>query len=79
VLGGLATVVAAVLTYFVGSTIVPYMPVFLSLTAGFFIYIAASDLIPEIHRKSGKGTRMTDTALLFIGIAVVGAAVALLH
>ena len=49
-LGGLATVVAAILTYLVGAKIVPFMPVFLSITAGFFIYIAASDLIPEIHR-----------------------------
>lgn len=79
-IGGLSTPVAALLTYFVGAKIVPYMPVFLALTAGFFIYIAASDLIPEIHRKKAKNASGTlDTVLLLVGIAVVGLAVSLLH
>jgi len=78
-LGGLATVVAAVLTYFIGSRIVPYMPIFLALTAGFFVYIAASDLIPEIHRKRGTRAGIVDTVLLIVGIAIVGIAVGLLH
>lgn len=78
--GGMATVVAAVLTYFVGARIAVVLPSFIALTAGFFIYIAASDLIPEIHRNRGKRTAgIVDTALLFVGIAVVWAAVSLLH
>ena len=80
VLGGLATVVAAVITYFVGARVITRMPIFLSLTAGFFIYIAASDLIPEIHRKRGRvASGFIDTGLLLAGIAVVWVAVRLLH
>lgn len=79
-IGGIATPVAALLTYFVGTKILPLMPVFLSLTAGFFIYIAASDLIPEIHRKKAKNVSGTlDTALLFVGIGVVWFAVSWFH
>lgn len=79
-LSGLATVVAALMTYFIGVRIIPVLPVFLALTAGFFIYIAASDLIPEIHRKKAKdATGTLDTALLFVGIAVVWTAVTFLH
>jgi len=80
VLSGMATVVAAVMTYFIGPKIVPTMPVFLALTAGFFVYIAASDLIPEIHRKGAKNASgMLDTALLLVGVAVVWIGIGLLH
>jgi zinc and cadmium transporter len=79
-LGGLATVVAALMTYFVGARIVEILPVFLGLTAGFFIYIAASDLIPEIHRKRVKdASGAMDTLLLFVGIGVVWLTVTQLH
>jgi zinc and cadmium transporter len=52
VLSALATTITAVLVFSFGneeSAIVPYL---LAITAGFFIYIAASDIIPEIHENS---------------------------
>lgn len=54
VLSALATTLAAVFIYSVGDSESEFVPYLLALTAGFFIYIAASDIIPEIHDKSTK-------------------------
>lgn len=48
-----------------------YIPYALALTSGFFIYIAASDLIPEIHYEKRKGFALIETALLIIGVIIV--------
>jgi zinc and cadmium transporter len=52
VISALATTITAVIVYGFGnseSSLIPYM---LAITAGFFIYIAASDIVPELHEKS---------------------------
>lgn len=54
VLSALITTVAAVVVYAVGGSESSYIPYLLAITAGFFIYIAASDIIPEIHESGGK-------------------------
>ncbi len=80
VFSGVATVVASLLTYAFGTRVIGVLPIFLTITAGFFIYIAASDLIPEIHtheRRSASGR--LDILLLLVGIAVVWATVSFLE
>lgn len=78
-LSALATVVAAVSTYFLAAQIQPQLPVLLAITAGFFIYIAASDLIPEIHHEKRKDFAVTETLLLLLGATVIWSAVTFLH
>lgn len=65
----------ALLTYIVGNAVIEFIPIFLSLTAGFFIYIASSDLIPEIHYEKRKGFALIETILLLVGILVIWVAV----
>ena len=80
VFSGIATVVASLLTYGFGQRVIGVLPVFLTITAGFFIYIAASDLIPEIHtheRRTASGR--LDILLLLVGIAVVWLTVSFLE
>lgn len=69
----------AVLTYVLGDFLKYYIPIFLAVTAGFFIYIATSDLIPEIHYEKRKGFAFIETLLLIIGIIVVYLVVSLLE
>jgi zinc and cadmium transporter len=67
IISALATTLMAVLTYwFVNpdNTVIPYL---LAVTAGFFIYIAASDIIPEIHETLEKGKRDIRPWLLLFG------------
>ena len=43
----------------------------LAIAAGFFIYIAASDLIPDIHEKSRSEGNM-QAVMLLIGVVLIG-------
>ena len=78
-LSSLAAIVGAVLTFFMADFVTGLLPGFLSVTAGFFIYIAASDLIPEIHHENRKGFAVIETALLFLGVIVIWVFVSLLE
>ncbi|MGA7616267.1 MAG: ZIP family metal transporter [Thermoanaerobaculia bacterium] len=78
VVSALATMVGAVATYFIGKAVVGLMPIFISLTAGFFIYIASSDIIPEIHSHRRRGFALVETVALLGGIAAIWTAVAFL-
>ncbi len=71
VLSALATTVTAVVTYAVGDSENNFMPYLLALTAGFFIYIAASDIIPEIHDKLETRKRDIRPWLLIFGAVLV--------
>ena len=50
-LSALTAFAGAILAFFFAATIRENLYIFLSLTAGFFIYISASDLIPSLHEK----------------------------
>lgn len=78
-LSALTALVGAILTYSIGEGVESYLPIFLSVTAGFFIYIASSDLIPEIHHGDKKGTAYLETLMLFLGVIVVWFAITLLE
>ena len=71
VLSSSAAFLGALITFFLGNFLSAYLPVALAVTAGFFIYIAASDLIPEIHYEKKRGAALAKTALLFLGVIVI--------
>lgn len=66
-----AAFLGAILTYILGDTINNILPIMLSLTAGFFIYIALSDLVPEIHGEDRKNVALVETMLLLCGVLVI--------
>lgn len=70
-LSAAAAFAGAILTFFLGERIEMLIPLFLALTAGFFIYIAASDLIPEIHEENRKGFAVIETVLLLLGVVLI--------
>lgn len=53
VLQSLLTIPGVIIGSYVGSAVEGYLPFLLAGAAGIFIYIAASDLIPELHHQSG--------------------------
>ena len=77
-LSSAAAIAGAVLTFFMADFVTGLLPVFLSITAGFFIYIAASDLIPEIHEKNKAGFAFIESFLLILGVLVIWVFVSLL-
>ncbi|MDP3733478.1 MAG: ZIP family metal transporter, partial [Candidatus Daviesbacteria bacterium] len=67
----LAAVAGAVATFAMGERIENLLPVSLAVTAGFFIYIAASNLIPEIHSRENQKIAFWESVMLFAGVLVV--------
>lgn len=78
-LSSFATLAAAVLVYFIGGTVHFDVGRILGLTAGFFIYIAASDLLPAIHRDSKGRFAKYDVALLVLGLVSVSFVIEFVH
>lgn len=74
----LTSIIGAVLAYFVGGKIEGLVPIFLALTAGFFIYIASADLIPEIHHENRRGFAFYESLLLLAGVFVIWLTISLL-
>ena len=78
VMSASAAFLGALITYFLGGFLESYIPMAVALTAGFFIYIATSDLIPEIHYEKNRGAAFAKTALLFLGVVVIWFSLSLL-
>ncbi len=79
VLSACAALAGALLTYLIGPSIAAYLPILLAVTAGFFIYIALSDLVPEIHAWGTKKLAVIESILLILGVVAVGLIVKLLE
>lgn len=67
----LAAMAGAIITYLAKDSIVGLLPAVLGLTAGFFIYIAASNLIPEIHSREDQKVAFWETVMLLAGVLVI--------
>lgn len=66
----LATVVAAMLTFALGERLNLNPSPLLALAAGMFIYIAASDIIPDIHERPRREANL-QAVMLLVGVAVI--------
>lgn len=80
ILSALATTVTAVVTYMLGSEDALALGALFGLSAGFLLYIALSDIIPEIHEHAPK-KRLFDwqPVMLLLGVVVVGMAISFAH
>lgn len=79
ILSALTSMIGAILTFYFGSFIDNLLPIFLAIAGGFFIYIAASDLIPEIHNEEKRVIALTETLMLIGGAAIVWISILLLE
>jgi zinc and cadmium transporter len=75
----LTALIGAILTFLVGENIEGVLPILLALASGFFIYIALSSLIPEIHSEDRKQVAFWETILLLAGVGVIYIAISILH
>ena len=78
IISGLTTVLGAVLTYQVGGDLDLPMGYLYGGIAGFFIYIALSDIVPIIH-SSEKARYGLQTGFLLFGLIFGGTVSALAH
>lgn len=79
-LSAAATIVSALVVYSLGSSIEPVLPIALAITAGVLLYIASSDVIPEVHNIKPKSFFKDSVSFLFVlGLAAVTLAVLIAH
>lgn len=71
VISALATTVTAVAVYAFGNGESELIPYVLAITAGFFIYIAASDIIPELHEQIKSKYDLRPWFLLFGALLII--------
>ncbi|MDD4179873.1 MAG: ZIP family metal transporter [Candidatus Margulisbacteria bacterium] len=67
-LSALMAVAGGVIGYFLASSISGFSAALLPLTAGGFIYIAASDLIPELHKEKNANKANLAFVLFILGL-----------
>ena len=80
IISGISTVIFAVLTYQLGDQLLNVVPIgyLYGGIAGFFIYIALSDIIPTIH-QSEKSRYGLQTGFLIFGLIFGGTVAAVAH
>lgn len=79
ILQSLLTIPGVVLGFYLGNTLEGYLPYMLGATAGTFLYIAASDLIPEIHHRTGHKHFFRVVIPLIASVLLIGYLINLTH
>ncbi len=75
---GVLAVIGALLAFYVGSFFQKIIPVMLSITTANFLYLSATDLLPEIHDKAKKGLALSETIFFILGIALIAVLIQIL-
>ncbi len=70
-LSALTALLGALITFGFATLIENYLFFFLAVAAGHFTYIAASDLIPEIHEDQSKKRGLKSLIFFILGLATV--------
>jgi zinc and cadmium transporter len=74
-LSALTAVVGAILSLVIGPHVQGYTVALVPITAGGFIYIAGSDLIPELQHDIKIGRSLVQFGLIILGIGIMSALV----
>jgi zinc and cadmium transporter len=78
-ISGLSAVLGGVIGYFVLETMESLLPYALAVAAASFIYIALSDLLPEMMRRSSLSKSLPEVGLVLLGVLIAAVATTGLH
>ena len=67
----LTVVLGGIVGYLLFSSLESFLPFLMPFAAGGFVYIAASDLMPEIRKESNLGKSIISFLVFIIGIAIM--------
>lgn len=79
ILQSLVAIPGVIVGFYLGSSLEGFLPYMLSATAGAFLYIAASDLIPELHHRTGHKHFFRVVIPLVASVLLVGFLIELSH
>lgn len=70
-LSSITTIPGAIISFFLLEMFSSLIPYIMAFSAASFLYIALSDLTPELHHKLGFGTNLRQIVLLLAGIGTI--------
>ena len=70
-LTALTAILGAVITLAVGSRLEGFSLILLPITAGAFLYLAGSDLLPQLHQESKPSTSLWQMILMLLGVGIM--------
>jgi len=70
-LSGLTSVLGTIVIFIFSRSLMDYFPYLIGFAAGNLLYIAASDLIPELHEKQNVRISIIQTMLLIAGVVAM--------
>lgn len=70
-ISALTAILGAVLFYFFSGLVANIESYALAFTAGMFIYIAATDLLPELHKEKKLKNSLVQLACILVGAAMI--------
>ena len=70
-ISSLTAVLGAVLVLLVGSILDWFSIILIGITAGGFIYIAGSDLIPELHHETSIKNSLIQFLMILFGVGIM--------
>ena len=73
ILSSSTTIPSAIVSYFILDIFQTFVPIFLALSAASFIYIALSDLTPQLHQRTETKEIIKQLLLILIGIILMAA------
>lgn len=76
---GATSILGAIVVFYLGKQFNNVVPVLLSIAAANFIYLSATDLLPEIHHRAKKSFAIKYTASFFMGIFLIAALIKILN
>lgn len=79
VIQSLLTIPGVLVGYYMSQAIEQYIPYLLAFTAGIFIYIAASNIIPELHHRAGHKQILSVVIPLILSIIFIAQLTTLVH
>ncbi len=68
---GAAALFGALITFYLGSQFKDIVPLLLAITTGNFIYLSATDLLPEIHHKAKTSLALNHSLFFLLGIFLI--------
>lgn len=68
----MTAVLGGILAYYLGMAVERVIPIFLSIAAGAFLYLAMSDIIPELHHETNQKQIAWQAVWLIVGVLLIG-------
>jgi zinc and cadmium transporter len=70
-ISAITAMVGGLFAYYFGNSVESVVPIFLALAAGSLLYLAMSDIMPELHHETERKYIAWQTSWLLIGVIII--------